>query len=215
MKSHTALFSAVFCALFIGGTAQAATVILSYNQTGCGLQAAACFELPGVTGSDLTGTGSGALAPGLYRPFTDSVGTKFSFSMAGFSGHVDTLTFGEYNNDCQTGSSFYSCSDGTTWTVEQSLNGGTFTPVSTFGSGGPAFVEQLFSVTVDADLIATDTIAFNLVVTGIDPGSVVSSALAFDNINLNGTENAPEPASLILFGSGIACLGCFGRRRAA
>lgn len=187
--------------------------MLGYDSTGCGFQAAACVTLPGVTGSDLTSTGSGALAQGLFRPYPDSVGTSFTFSLTGFTGNLETLTFGEYNNDCEI-NGVPQCTDGSVWAVQESLNGAAFSSISTFGSGGPAFAEKTFSVSLNQDLVASDTAAFRLLVTSLDTNSVPSSALAFDNINLNTADSAPEPASWALFGSGL--LGVVGvlRRRA-
>ena len=198
--------------LSLSSPAMAASVVLGYNDSPSGLVAPPTTVAPGVTGSDLFLYTSGEQAPGYAGSWGVTIGTGFSFDVSGFAGTIDTLTFDESNNDCQTGGASF-CTDGTTWQVEESLNGGTFSTISTFGAGHSNFTPLPFSIAIGETFNAADTHTFKFSVISVNQLHVgTSQAAAFQNIDLN-TSDTPEPGSLGMLGMGMLALGGLVRRK--
>ena len=221
MKIGLRFLLAAICTACMTSTAIASNIVLGYNDNSlsCGFQAAACQGLPGVVGSNLVGAG-GAAAPGLFQGFSFGTGSSLTFSMSGYTGHVDSLTFNEFNNDCQNSGTPSGCTNtnGSLWQVAESLNGGASSTILNFGSGLSNFALLPFTASVNLDLVATDTLAFTFMVTGLDPNRVGTSAIAFQDIDVNGpsTSSVPEPGSLPLLGLGaIGLVGFLRRKRAS
>lgn len=199
----------LFC---LSTPAMAASVVLGYNDSPNPAAAAPTTVAAGVTGSNLFPYSTGQVGPGAFQGSGVGIGTGFSFDISGFGGTLDTLTFSEANNDCQTGSGSF-CTDGTTWQIEESLNGGSFSTIYSFGAGISNFTPINFSVTLGETFNAADTHTFKFSVTSVDPLHVGTSlAAAFQNVDLN-TSDTPEPGSLGMLGMGMLALGGLVRRK--
>jgi hypothetical protein len=97
--------------------------------------------------------------------------------------------------------------------------GSTFTDV--FGFNGPLFESLDLGAPITGFLLDTDFVGLDAsrISFGADFLSVDLSGLPFDNsffvITLTTATEVPEPASLAIFGAGLAAFGLLRRRRRA
>jgi hypothetical protein len=228
--SAARLAAAVSLMFVLGGVARADS-LLTYLTTppasnpGCwqappnsGLP---CSQTAGITGAQLgtsvpSSNWTGYVANDPWSLASVDSAVTFSLSMTtSVNVNVDTFSFELFNNDCENNGFPIDGCNTRNWTIEESVDGSTFSPIyGPFNSGGP-YADFTVNVPLGLSLSAGDTLAleaFSPDGASNDPGT---GQYVFTNLSLSNSENTavPEPSTLILLGPSIFGITNILRRR--
>ena len=141
----------------------------------------------------------------------NTAGPSANFSITALRNvYLNTLSFAEFNNDCENGGNiFYSSGCGASFAVKELIDGGAAATIGSFGAGEP-YIPHLVSEALGLPLAVGETASFSIV-TETDP-AVYTAIYQFENVTVSGA--VPEPSTWTMMLLGFAGLGFAGYRRA-